>query len=55
MSKSACMYHDTAEATCWKGTVKEDKQLCPQPYVVACLRRIGIDGTAGHNTIPLLL
>ena len=49
------MQHDTAEATCWKGTVKEDKQPCPQPNVVACLRTIGIDDTAGHSTVPLLM
>ena len=45
------MQHDTAEATCWKDTVKEDKQPCPQPNEVVCLRTIGIDGTADCTTV----
>ena len=45
------MQHDTAEATCWKDTVKEDKQPCPQPNEVVYLRTIGIDGTADCTTV----
>ena len=45
------MHHDTAEATCWKDTVKEDKRLCSQSNEVVCLRAIGIDGTADRTTV----